>query len=54
MATTTIGGSSAELANAQKIRRLARKERGWSNNIKPISNYNSKVHPSQRIAFEQI
>lgn len=37
-----------------KMRRIARKEQGWNNNIKPISKFNSKVHPSQRIPFEQI
>ncbi len=37
-----------------KLRRLARKEQGWDNNIKPISKYNSQVHPSMRIPFEQI
>ena len=46
--------NQAERAHAIKLNRLARKEQGWNNNIKPISKYNSKVHPSMRIPFEQI
>jgi hypothetical protein len=37
-----------------RAKRLARKEQGWNNNIKPISKFNSQVHPSMRIPFEQI
>ena len=43
-----------ERMRAIKMRRLARKEQGWDNQIKPISKFNAKVHPSQRIPFEQI
>lgn len=43
-----------ERVDQMKLRRLARKETGWNNNIKPISKYNSSVHPSMRIPFEQI
>ena len=46
--------TQAERARAIKLQRIARKEQGWNNNIKPISKYNSKVHPSMRIPFEQI
>ena len=44
--------SNAERERAVKLRRMARKEVGWDNNIKPISKYNSQVHPSMRIPFE--
>lgn len=36
------------------MRRIARKEMNWNGYIKPISKYNSQVHPSMRIPFEQI
>jgi len=50
----SASANQAERAYASKIHRLSRKEQGWNNNIKPISKYNSKVHPSMRIPFEQI
>ena len=54
----TGGGGAFMTTNERmeqlKLRRLARKEQGWDNNIKPISKYNSQVHPSMRIPFEQI
>ena len=46
--------SQSERLEQLKLRRLARKEAGWNNNIKPISKYNSQVHPSMRVPFEQI
>ena len=46
--------TSQERLEALQMRRLARKETGWDNNFKPISKYNSKVHSSMRIPFEQI
>lgn len=46
--------TAAEQMFAQKVKKNSRKERGWDNNIKPISKYNSQVHPSMRIPFEQI
>ena len=53
-----IGGEAGDdqqaRARAIKLKRMARKEQGWDNNIKPISKYNSQVHPSMRIPFEQI
>ena len=48
------GDNQEARAKAIKLKRLARKEQGWDNNIKPISKYNSQVHPSMRIPFEQI
>ena len=53
---TSIGvaNTSKERMHALKVKRMARKEAGWDNNIKPISKYNSQVHPSMRIPFEQI
>ena len=38
----------------KRVRHLKKKEQGWDNYIKPISKYNSQVHPSMRIPFEQI
>ena len=38
----------------KKVKQMKRKEQGWDNYIKPISKYNSQVHPSMRIPFEQI
>ena len=46
--------SQNERLEQLRLRRLARKEQGWNNNIKPISKYNSEVHPSMRVPFEQI
>jgi len=46
--------TTQEREHATKVKRLARKEVGWNNNIKPISKFNSQVHPSMRIPFEQI
>lgn len=46
--------AQAERMEQVRQRKLARKELGWNNNIKPISKYNSQVHPSMRIPFEQI
>ena len=46
--------SVKERKKAKQVRSLARKEHGWNNYIKPISKYNSSVHPSMRIPFEQI
>ena len=46
--------SSKIRAQARTVQRLAKKEGGWNNNIKPISTFNTKVHPSKRIAFEMI
>ena len=49
-----IGETNASRVRAVKLKRMARKETGWDNNIKPISKFNSQVHPSMRIPFEQI
>ena len=54
-----IGGqgnpnSTKQRMIAQKMMRMERKEVGWDNNIKPISKFNSQVHASARIPFEQI
>ena len=46
--------TQADRLEQLRVRRLARKEQGWDNNIKPISKFNSQVHPSMRIPFEQI
>ena len=46
--------TNASKVRALKMRRMARKETGWNSTIKPISNYNSQVHPSMRIPFEQM
>jgi len=56
MMVTQSGGGPAmqERLKQLELKRLARKEGGWNNNIKPISKYNSQVHPSMRIPFEQI
>ena len=35
------GGDFAHRARELKARRIARKEMGWNNNVKPISMYNS-------------
>ena len=39
---------------AKSAKRTVKKEIGWNNYVKPISSYNSRVHPSMRIVFEQI
>ena len=36
------------------LKKLSRQEQGWNNYVKPISKYNTQVHPSMRIVFEQI
>lgn len=36
----------------RNMKRLQRKEIGWNNYVKPISKYNTQVHPSMRIVFE--
>ena len=41
-------------AQVKRVKQLKKKEQGWDNYIKPISKYNSQVHPSMRIPFEQI
>ena len=48
----SYAATNADRDHAVKLRRMARKEQGWDNNIKPISKYNSQVHPSMRIPFE--
>ena len=54
MAAATTFQSQADRNKQVRLKRLVRKEQGWDNNIKPISKYNSQVHPSMRIPFEQI
>jgi hypothetical protein len=38
----------------KRIRTLNRKEQGWNSYVKPISNYNEKVHSSMKIPFDRI
>jgi hypothetical protein len=40
--------------HAKKAKVMKKKEQAWDGYIKPISKYNSQVHPSMRIPFEQI
>lgn len=44
--------TTKERQKAKNVKRLVRKEAGWNNYVKPISKYNTHVHPSMRIAFE--
>jgi len=39
-------------AKAKNLKRIGKKEAGWQGYIKPISTYNTQVHPSMRIPFE--
>ena len=51
---STKTATNRERRQAKTLKRLSRKEIGWNGYVKPISQYNTKVHPSMRIEFEQI
>ena len=46
------GGKSASPKKMRSINTM--KESNWLNYVKPISQYNSKVHPSMRVVFEML